>query len=63
MGLLLLAFFFLSSEKLLWGVVFLIGTAGFVLLAQYERITGRDRRLYTAWLRDAINARPANTPF
>ena len=56
-----LALFFLSSERLLWGVLFLAGCAGYVLLAQYERLTGRDRRLYAAWLRTAIDARPTAT--
>jgi len=62
-GMCLLALFFMSSGRLVWGLVFLIGTLGFVLLAQYERVTGRDRRLYTVWLRDAINALPANFPY
>ena len=59
----LLALFFLSSERLLWGALFLLGCIGYLLLAQYERITGRDRRLYAAWLRSILDAQAVTIGF
>ena len=56
-----LGLFFISSERIAWGGLFLIGCLGYLLLAQYERLTGRDRRLYAAWLREILHAQPVAT--
>ena len=53
-----LALFWFSSAHTWLGGLFAIGCAGFLLLAQYERLTERDRRLYLAWLRQMIEAEP-----
>jgi len=55
-----LALFWFSSAHTWLGGLFAIGCAGFLLLAQYERLTERDRRLYVIWLRKVIEAEPVD---
>jgi hypothetical protein len=55
-----LALFWFSSAHTWLGVIFAVGCVSFLLLAQYERLTERDRRLYVSWLRQVIDAEPVD---
>ena len=49
-----LALFWIIAAHVWLGVLFALGCIGFLLLAQYERLTGRDRWLYSDWLRRIV---------
>ncbi len=55
-----IALMFLAGAHGWLAFMFSSGGAGFLLLSQYERLIGRDVRLYAAWLRQTIDAEPLN---
>ncbi len=56
MALFWLAMVWLAAEKPFLGFIFIAGSLGFLLLSQYERMVGRDRRQHVAWLRRIVKA-------
>lgn len=55
-----LALMFLAGAHGWLAFMFVSGGLGFMLLSQYERLTRRDVRLFTAWLRQIIDAERPN---
>lgn len=51
-----MALMFLAGAHGWLAFMFAAGGIGFLLLSQYERLTGRDVRLYAQWLRQTIDA-------
>ncbi len=51
-----LAIMWLPAGRVWLGVMFTLGGTGFLLLAQYERLVGRDLRLHLEWLRLTLDA-------
>ncbi len=56
----IMAIFFLLWMRVWLSALFAFGAVGFGMLAQYERLTGRDRRLYAVWLGKTLDAQPIN---
>ncbi len=51
-----LAFLWLAEARLWLGILFVAGGTGFLVLSQYERLTGFDVRRHLDWLRRALDA-------
>ena len=51
-----MALMFLAGAHAWLAFMFAAGGVGFLLLSQYERLTGRDIRMYAQWLRQTVDA-------